>query len=83
MGNVLIHSTITLDGFMADPEGGIDWMFGFITEICEGYDIERTVIDFKEGKPLSEKGSGILAIAAANASMPKKRILLSKAYLAP
>ena len=29
MGNVLIHSTITLDGFMADPDGGVDWMFGF------------------------------------------------------
>jgi len=29
MGNVIIHATITLDGFMADPEGGMDWMFGF------------------------------------------------------
>ncbi len=29
MGNVLIHSTITLDGFMADPDGGLDWMFGY------------------------------------------------------
>ena len=29
MSNVLIHATITLDGFMADADGGIDWMFGF------------------------------------------------------
>jgi dihydrofolate reductase len=29
MGKVLIHATITLDGFMADPDGGVDWMFGF------------------------------------------------------
>ena len=29
MGKVLIHATITLDGFMADADGGIDWMFGF------------------------------------------------------
>jgi len=29
MGKVIIHATITLDGFMADTNGGIDWMFGF------------------------------------------------------
>jgi dihydrofolate reductase len=29
MARVLIHATVTLDGFMADPDGGIDWMFGF------------------------------------------------------
>jgi dihydrofolate reductase len=29
MGNVIIHATVTLDGFMADTAGGIDWMFGF------------------------------------------------------
>jgi dihydrofolate reductase len=29
MGRVFIHATITLDGFMADRDGGIDWMFGF------------------------------------------------------
>ena len=29
MAKVIIHATITLDGFMADPEGGVDWMFGF------------------------------------------------------
>lgn len=29
MGKVIIHATITLDGYMADKEGGVDWMFGF------------------------------------------------------
>jgi dihydrofolate reductase len=29
MGKVFIHATITLDGFMADTNGGVDWMFGF------------------------------------------------------
>lgn len=29
MGKVIIHATITLDGFMADTDGGVDWMFGF------------------------------------------------------
>jgi dihydrofolate reductase len=29
MGKVFIHATVTLDGFLADPAGGIDWMFDF------------------------------------------------------
>ncbi|PPA71027.1 dihydrofolate reductase family protein [Jeotgalibacillus proteolyticus] len=29
MANVIIHATITLDGFMADKDGGVDWMFDF------------------------------------------------------
>lgn len=29
MGKVLIHATVTVDGFMADVDGGVDWMFGF------------------------------------------------------
>jgi dihydrofolate reductase len=29
MGKVIIHATITLDGFMADVHGGVDWMFDF------------------------------------------------------
>lgn len=28
MATAIVHSTITLDGFMADREGGLDWMFG-------------------------------------------------------
>lgn len=31
MATVIIHATVTLDGYMADTEGGIDWMFGFPT----------------------------------------------------
>lgn len=29
MSKVLIHATVTLDGFMADSDGGVDWMNGF------------------------------------------------------
>lgn len=29
MAKVIIHATITVDGFMADVGGGVDWMFGF------------------------------------------------------
>ncbi|GAA1722261.1 dihydrofolate reductase family protein [Isoptericola hypogeus] len=28
MTGVFVHATVTLDGFMADPDGGVDWMFG-------------------------------------------------------
>lgn len=29
MSGVMIHATVTLDGFLADPDGGVDWMFDF------------------------------------------------------
>ena len=29
MSKVLIHATVSLDGFMADEHGGIEWMNGF------------------------------------------------------
>jgi dihydrofolate reductase len=29
MGKVIIHALITLDGFMADTNGNVDWMFDF------------------------------------------------------
>ena len=29
MVKVLIHATVTVDGFMEDVDGGVDWMFGF------------------------------------------------------
>jgi dihydrofolate reductase len=29
MAKVIIHATVTLDGFMADKHGGVDWMNGF------------------------------------------------------
>ncbi|MCS3494500.1 dihydrofolate reductase [Arthrobacter sp. JUb119] len=28
MATVIVHATITLDGFLADADGGVDWMFG-------------------------------------------------------
>ncbi|GIG34951.1 dihydrofolate reductase family protein [Cellulomonas pakistanensis] len=28
MATTFIHATVTLDGYMADPDGGIDWMLG-------------------------------------------------------
>ncbi len=31
MATVFIHATVTLDGFMADAEGGVDWMFDIPT----------------------------------------------------
>jgi dihydrofolate reductase len=29
MAKVMIHATVSLDGFMADATGGVDWMDGF------------------------------------------------------
>lgn len=28
MATVIVHATVPLDGFLADPDGGVDWMFG-------------------------------------------------------
>jgi len=28
MATVIVHATITLDGFLAETDGGVDWMFG-------------------------------------------------------
>ncbi len=28
MTQVIVHATVTVDGFLADPDGGVDWMFG-------------------------------------------------------
>ena len=39
-GTVLIHATVTLDGFLADPDGGVDWMFGFDVD-----DADRTLVE--------------------------------------
>ncbi len=36
MSKVFIHATVTLDGFMADAQGGVDWMFGFPTADEDG-----------------------------------------------
>ncbi|HYH75188.1 MAG TPA: dihydrofolate reductase family protein [Candidatus Saccharimonadales bacterium] len=40
MGKVFIHATITLDGYMADKDGNVDWMFGFPTA-----DEDQVVVD--------------------------------------
>ena len=64
MAKVLIHATVTLDGYMADPEGGVDWMFdvdatdedtvlvnrvvGEIGAVVGGANRERTVEDGEE-----------------------------------
>ncbi|WP_241972607.1 hypothetical protein [Cryobacterium cryoconiti] len=29
MAKVVIHAAVSLDGFMADVDGGVDWMNGF------------------------------------------------------
>ena len=29
MSQVMIHATVSVDGFMADPDGGMEWMNGF------------------------------------------------------
>jgi dihydrofolate reductase len=36
VSKVFIHATLTLDGLMADTQGGIDWMFGFPTADEDG-----------------------------------------------
>lgn len=28
MARVIVHATVTVDGFLAEPDGGVDWMFG-------------------------------------------------------
>ncbi|GAB2622534.1 dihydrofolate reductase family protein [Pseudactinotalea suaedae] len=28
MARVIVHATVTVDGFIADPDGGVEWMFG-------------------------------------------------------
>ncbi len=40
MGRVLVHATVTIDGFMADSDGGVDWMFGF-----ESADADTTLVN--------------------------------------
>lgn len=36
MAKVIIHATVTLDGFMADTQGGVDWMFDFASTDADG-----------------------------------------------
>lgn len=43
MAKVLIHATVTMDGFMADSNGGVDWMFDFET-VAEDFQVVRDVM---------------------------------------
>ena len=43
MAKVIIHATVTLDGFMADLTGGVDWMNGFPSAPGDGEIVGRFV----------------------------------------
>lgn len=44
MAQVIIHATVSLDGFMADTDGGSDWMSGFPI-VPEDQQLVGTVMD--------------------------------------
>lgn len=44
MGKVFIHAAVTLDGFMADKDGGLDWMFD-LPEAPEDGELMKSVWD--------------------------------------
>lgn len=44
MSKVIVHATMTVDGFIADPDGGVDWMFGR-PSAPEDDDVVAKVID--------------------------------------
>jgi dihydrofolate reductase len=44
MATTFIHATVTLDGFMADTDGSIDWMFGTPT-VPEDEGVVQQVMD--------------------------------------
>lgn len=35
MSKVMVHATVSLDGFMADTSGGVDWMDGFPVDTAD------------------------------------------------
>ncbi|WP_022891350.1 dihydrofolate reductase family protein [Agromyces subbeticus] len=43
MSKVFIHATVTLDGFMADLDGGVDWMNGFPSAPEDEEVVERVI----------------------------------------
>lgn len=45
MSKVLIHATLSLDGFMADSSGGVDWMNGFPVDPADEAVVARVVED--------------------------------------
>lgn len=43
MAPVMIHATVSLDGFMADIDGGVDWMNGFAV-VADDQDLVGRVV---------------------------------------
>jgi len=43
MSKVLIHATVSVDGFMADEHGGVDWMNGFPSDPADEVVIAQIV----------------------------------------
>ena len=43
MSKVLIHATVSLDGFMADAGGGVEWMNGFAVDPADEAVVARVV----------------------------------------
>jgi dihydrofolate reductase len=43
MASVMIHATVTLDGFMADTEGGVGWMSDVPT-VAEDFELVNEVV---------------------------------------
>lgn len=45
MSKVMIHATVSIDGFMAEPDGGMDWMNGFPVAPEDEQIVERICSD--------------------------------------
>jgi dihydrofolate reductase len=45
MSKVLIHATVSVDGLMADEDGGVDWMNGFPVDPADEALVARIVED--------------------------------------
>jgi dihydrofolate reductase len=45
MAKVIIHATVTLDGFMADTQGGLDWMFDFASADADGTLVNKVMAE--------------------------------------
>ncbi|WP_147916068.1 dihydrofolate reductase family protein [Ruania zhangjianzhongii] len=43
MAQVIVHATVTVDGFIADADGGIDWMFGRPSVPEDGAVVEKVI----------------------------------------
>lgn len=41
MATVMIHATVMLDGYLADSDGGVDWMFDFASALEDGDVVAR------------------------------------------